>query len=85
MKHTTVLVIVDTMEEGKMIGYKSAIFVPGLTCKFSRHLEGPRTRIQFATPEDLEAVTCGLHVDAVINLSSADPERFRDQLLPCLM
>jgi hypothetical protein len=83
MKQTTVLVIVDTVDQMKELTHKCKPFVLALNRHLYNRLEGPRTRIIFMTAGTMD--TCGLQVDAVINLSTADTDTIRDALGSCLM
>jgi len=82
-----VLVITDTQEEIKELNKKNFALIPGLFIRTQKNLVGSKITIIFATAYSLldQGGTCGMSVDAVINLSTADIERLREILGPCLI
>ena len=85
MKQARILIVVDDLKDAQDIKDKNRMLLGRISWDTRKLLEGSLVRIVFATPKDLEASTCGLHIDAAINLSSMDGEKIQEQIIPCLL
>jgi hypothetical protein len=87
MHHTYILVLADTQEQLDEYRNRNKGLIPGLEWTTSRRLESRDLTYYLRTIASLECgeATCGVQLDAIINLSTADMERFREALMPCLL
>lgn len=79
-----ILVVTDTKEQIETFREQNVALIPCLTHNQSRELRGKYTDIRMTTIEAIEAHTCGLNIDTVINLSSVDGEELNKIVWPCL-